>query len=65
MATKGTTLVEASPRDTIWGIGLGARTKKAVDRKQWRGSNWLGEALTQVREELLIKEMAETVTNDD
>ncbi len=64
MATKGTTLVEASPRDTIWGIGLGARTEKAVDRKQWRGTNWLGDALNKVREELL-KEMAETVTNDD
>ena len=52
-ATEGTTMVEAAPRDTIWGIGLGAKNPKARNRKQWRGKNWLGEILTQVREELM------------
>ena len=52
-ATEGTTMVEAAPRDTIWGIGLGAKNPKARDRKEWRGKNWLGEILTQVREELM------------
>ena len=46
------TLVEASPRDRTWGIGLGASNPKATDKRLWRGSNWLGEILTQVREEL-------------
>jgi ribA/ribD-fused uncharacterized protein len=41
--TAGRTIVEAAPRDTIWGIGLGANNPKALDRSQWRGTNWLTE----------------------
>ena len=37
MRTRGTTLVEAAPRDTIWGIGLSANNWKAQYRKHWRG----------------------------
>ena len=55
-ATRGTTLVEAAPRDTIWGIGLGAKNPKARSRQEWRGKNWLGQILTEVREELMAKE---------
>ena len=55
-ATRGTTLVEAAPRDTIWGIGLGAKNPKARNRQEWRGKNWLGQILTEVREELMAKE---------
>ena len=55
LATQGTTLVEASPRDCVWGIGLGARNWKAQQRQHWRGTNWLGEILTLVREELAAK----------
>ena len=52
-ATRRTTLVEASPHDRVWGIGLAADDPRAQDRAQWLGLNLLGEALTRVREALL------------
>lgn len=42
-------LVEAAPRDTIWGIGLGPNNPLVNDPSKWRGRNQLGFALTQAR----------------
>lgn len=45
-------LVEASPVDTVWGIGLEASVANVTPEADWPGQNLLGEILTKVREEL-------------
>lgn len=52
MATGDRLLVEASPLDKIWGVGLRADDPRIHDRANWRGQNLLGEALMRVRAEL-------------
>ena len=49
LATGDKLLVEASPLDKIWGVGLRADDPRIHDKAQWRGTNLLGEALMQVR----------------
>ena len=42
-------LVEASPLDRVWGIGLAPDDPRARHPAQWRGTNLLGTALTAAR----------------
>ncbi|GAA5161919.1 NADAR family protein [Amycolatopsis dongchuanensis] len=45
-------LVEASPRDSVWGIGLTQDDPRANDPEQWQGLNLLGFALAEARNAL-------------
>lgn len=49
LATGNRILVEASPVDSIWGIGLAADAPEASNPFAWRGLNLLGFALMEVR----------------
>lgn len=45
-------LVEASPFDTVWGVGLAAEDPRIQDPASWLGENLLGQILTRTRETL-------------
>ena len=48
--TKDRILVEASPVDVIWGIGLAANDEKVKNPNLWNGLNLLGFTLMEVRD---------------
>jgi len=50
--TASRVLVEASPVDRVWGIGLAADHEKVNNPNLWRGLNLLGFALMQVRQSI-------------
>lgn len=55
LATGDKILVEASPVDTIWGIGLAEDNPLVLDPRNWNGLNLLGFVLTDLRKELKSK----------
>jgi ribA/ribD-fused uncharacterized protein len=54
LATGDKELVEASPRDRIWGVGFGAK-QAPLKREKW-GANLLGKALMEVRSRIREEE---------
>lgn len=52
LSTDDKILIEASPYDRIWGIGMLETDSRAKDPSLWNGENLLGFALMEVRDEL-------------
>lgn len=55
LGTGDRVLVEASPLDAVWGIGLAADDPRAEDPASWLGRNLLGLALAEVRTALTAR----------
>ena len=56
LSTGNNILVDASPKDTVWGIGLDESSPEAIQPRKWKGENLLGFALMEVRDILLTNE---------
>ncbi|TQV72463.1 NADAR family protein [Denitrobaculum tricleocarpae] len=54
--TGARVLVEASPLDQIWGVGLAADDPLIEDPRNWQGENLLGFALMETRRRLRERE---------
>lgn len=52
LSTGDKIIVEASPFDKIWGIGMDHLNPLALNQATWDGTNWLGELTMRAREEL-------------
>ena len=56
LKTAEATLIEGSPMDRIWGVGLRYDDLKISDPKNWKGQNLLGECLMTARKIILNEE---------
>lgn len=58
LKTGNTELVEASPYDRIWGVGLSANDPRIHDKNAWLGKNRLGKVQMRVRAELALDHLS-------
>jgi len=50
---KDLVIVEASPKDKIWGIGLHFDNDNVLDETKWKGQNLLGKCIMNARDKIL------------
>jgi hypothetical protein len=53
LATGERVIVEASPYDKVWGIGMKQDDEGVDDESNWKGQNLLGKVLMDLRAELV------------
>lgn len=53
LSTEGKILVEASPYDRIWGVGMGESNEDIINPLKWRGQNLLGFILMDIRDSII------------
>lgn len=52
LASGDTEIIEANPHDERWGVGVGINHPDLFKAEKWKGTNWMGKILMQIREEL-------------
>lgn len=50
LGTNDLLIVEASPDDVVWGVGLGESDPRILDQASWLGTNFLGDVLMRARD---------------
>jgi len=55
LETINTTMVEESPHDYKWGIGLREDDSRSQQRDTWLGQNKLGQILTELRDDIFFE----------
>lgn len=57
LKTKATMMVEASPYDKVYGIGLNEEDAENTNPSQWPGKNILGKIMTKLKREIAFNEI--------
>lgn len=65
ISTAPSILVEASPTDSVWGIGMAGENPNALDPQLWCGENLLGFALMEVRDDLIRESWGNIINKCD